>query len=61
MKRYIITITQTESRSYVLEADSEEAAKAQAEAWAEEKSGDCPEGALSYGFDFDSETVAVEA
>lgn len=59
MPRFTVTITQTETRSYVLDADSEEAAVEQAQAWNEEKSGDTPEGAIDYEYSFDSETQAA--
>lgn len=56
MARYTVTITQTETRTYVLDADTEDAAVEQAQAWNEERSGDTPEGAVSYDYGFDSDT-----
>ena len=58
MPRYTVTITQIETRSYVLDADTEDAAREQAQAWNEERSGCTPEGALGYTYSFDSDTQA---
>lgn len=61
MPRFTVTITQTETRSYILEADTETAAIEQAQAWNEERSGDTPDGALGYTYFFDSETQTAAA
>ena len=58
MPRYTVTITQIETRSYVLDADTEDAAREQAQAWNEERSGCPPEGPLGYTYSFDSDTQA---
>jgi hypothetical protein len=60
VKTYTVTITQTEVRTYVLTAESEDAATEQAWAWNEEQSGGTPEGALSYSYGFDSGHVTEE-
>lgn len=59
MKTYVVTITQTETRSWTLKAKSEDAAVEQAEEWNEDPTGSCPEGALDYDYSFASETTFV--
>lgn len=59
MKTYVVTITQTETRSWTLQAESEEAAVQQAAEWNEDPSGSCPEDALDYVYTFAAETEAV--
>lgn len=58
MPRFTVTIVQTETRSYTLDADTRDAAIEQAEAWNDEKSGSTPEGAVQYRYHFDSDTTA---
>jgi hypothetical protein len=59
MPRFTVTITQTETRTYVLDADTQDAAVEQAQEWNDERSGDTPEGAVSYDYGFDSDTVCT--
>jgi hypothetical protein len=56
--KFLVTITQTEIRSWELEADSEDAAIEQAQAWNEEQSGSTPEGCARYDYSFESSTDA---
>jgi hypothetical protein len=56
--KFLVTITQTETRTWAVEAATEEDAIDQAEAWNEEQSGDAPEGCPQYEFSFESSTDA---
>lgn len=60
MPRFIVTITQTETRSYHLDADTLDAAEEMAGAWNEERTGDKPDGAAQYIYTFDSTTETIE-
>jgi hypothetical protein len=57
MKTYRVTITQIETLTYRVRAESEDAAVEQAQEWNEEQSGDTPSGAIDYDYTFDSETT----
>lgn len=61
MPRFIVTITQTETRVYEVEADHEESAVQQAQEWNEDPTGVTPEGCRRYQYNFDSETQVSNA
>ena len=60
MPRFTIVLVQKETRAYTLDADTEDAAVEQAQAWNEDAPGGKPEGAVGYTYLFDSETVAYD-
>ena len=59
MPRYTVTITQTETRTYTLEAPTEDDAIERAQAANEYPTDSMPEGIDDYSYTFDSDTAAV--
>lgn len=56
MPRFTVVITQTETRTYTLDAPTEDDAIERAAEANENPSGDCPEGFEDYDYSFDSST-----
>jgi hypothetical protein len=54
--RFEVKITQTEERTWVLDAVTEEAAIEQAQEWNENPSGCAPPGCRDYQYSFDATT-----
>lgn len=60
MPRYTVTVTEIETRVYTFDAPDYAAAAEQAEAWADEKTGSCPDGCIDYDYSYNSVTTGVQ-
>lgn len=60
MNLYTVVITQTETRTYTLQAETQGQAIQRAEEANENPSGSTPDGFEDYSYTFDSDTVVAE-
>lgn len=60
MPRYTITVTEIETRVYTLDSADFVAAAEQAEAWADEKTGSCPDGCIDYDYSYNRAVTGVQ-